>query len=204
MSQPPSPPPQSAGAEAAAERIERQKEMLAHLRSLPSSAYITMATAEATAASVVFSPILLALFTLDGAIYARNPVVIPGQPVPPRPQTFGGLLAAGFKSGAGMTFRTIAWTAATAALSAAGKEQLKLGPRYVDGPQAAWVPQITAINGLAGALAGYAVSADFVMLPSRRMLYTLLASGCGVALPAAIAVAGPFVRAQLRSLSGSG
>lgn len=189
---------QSSGSSEPGARAER----LASLRSLSSSQYTAMATAEATMASLVFSPLMLILYTIDGAIYARNPVVLPGQIAPPRPQTFGGLLAAGLRSGASMTFRTVAWTAGTSAISATAKEQLKLGPRYVDGNDALSAPMVTGVHGLAGALTGLAVTVDFPMVPARRMLYTALAGVGGIALPGILASAGPFVRAQLASLGG--
>jgi hypothetical protein len=190
----------SAAAAAAHARALHRADMLAQLRALPSSAYVAMATAEAVASAVVFSPALLVLFTLDGVMYARNPVVPPGHAPPPRPQTFGGLLAAGFKSGASMTLRSVGWAGGAAGLAALGKEALSLGPRHQDGRDAVTGRDVTLVHAAAGALAGFAVSADFPMVRQRRVLYTLLAASCGAAMPAVLAAAGPYVRAQLAAV----
>lgn len=203
MAAPPPPStPTAASSSAAAARADR----LAALRALPPAHYIAMCTAEAAMAGAVFSPAMLALYTLDGAVYARNPPPpAPGAPSPPgRPTTFGGLLAAGLRSGASMTARTVVWAAGTAAVSAAGRERARLGPRFVDGPAATGAPELALLHGAAGALTGWGLTVDFRMAPPRRLLYTALAGVGGVALPAVLATAGPFVRAQLGAMGAGG
>lgn len=172
---------------------------LARLRALPTPTYLMMATAEASVAALTFSPLLLVFFTLSGAVSARHPYLPAGAERSPVPQTYGGLLAAGARSGLGMTARAVAWAAATAALSAAGREGLRLGPRHTSGNEAlaSQAAAVTVVNALSGAGAGALLAAGFAMPPTRRGVYAGLMGVMGAALPTALGIAAPVVRATL-------
>lgn len=86
---------------------------------------------------------------------------------------------------------------------------MKAGPRYQSGPAAVQSPLVMFANGGAGALAAYVLMADYAMVPARRALYVGVGGAAGLALPLALGLYGPVVRAKMSQYlpkpeSGSG
>jgi hypothetical protein len=111
-------------------------------------------------------------------------------------RTFGGLFAAGLRTGFGSTVRICMWASGTALTSAVTREVFKVGPRYEANIDVTTTSRTAMwINAVAGGIVAFSLLST--LTPPRRLLYTTVGSMSGVMLPQAMALAGPAVRKQL-------
>ncbi len=178
----------------------RREAAVQALRRLTPSAYIAKSGSEALAGAVVASPALLFFYFLDGMFVSHYPRVPAGQPVPPPPNSLGGLLKVGAKYSLACTTRTVLFVAATAGSGAALREVLRVGPRFED--SSLENPLFHGANFVAGAACATLGTSDWaaVMGKGRRLGYIGLGGFFGVMLPFWLVQFSPIIRQKMQRL----
>jgi hypothetical protein len=185
---------------------DRQKEAIQALRSLSSGEYIKRCTLDALSATIIFSPVLLVYYGLEGALASQYPKPTKEGTIPTVPRTFGGLILSGIRYGIYCSFRTAIWSVGTIAISTSLRDTFRIGLRWSDDDRdrsSILTSNASIINASTGAGLAYLLMMDWSMASGRKAIYSFIGGVGGVYLPLLIASLQPVVRYHLAKYSST-